>query len=500
MDPLEGAAMRCKAMEGMPERPVPEVLDEQGISALLRECLGLPVCEDDVAQLVTDQSLPEVGRVGNRPLYAAADALLLDAGHVSDIVSGRLEWFEASLPLEAAAARIGWHLRDVLRMGEEGRITVGRFGRYLITDLDRLATENDGEQYITAQAAADVLEIRRTDWKYVEAAGWIQPAAGYEHPVGHHRSVTVPLYRLADVRDLRDMPGVDWESVRGLPNGSPSPLREYASIGPGRATAVKGFAQALADRYEVMVWARTSPLSDGWELEWERGENSPSEEMVAHELANDAAASRYADKVVLRPRWGEVAHHARELLRPAAAVILSVQTDQCGGQPVKVSVIDTATGEVRLDLTVQPTMHITPRAHAAYGNCQAEALPWKKALPRLLAVTKHRIVCAYDDEAQRALIVGATRQAGQEPLHLERQSNWHCLMDMHACWIGSRRWVRLGNGHRVIRTCEAARDLLINMSEGRGTCFTPLPLPPSAPLQGPPAGTILAATALRHIR
>ncbi|MGA4960355.1 hypothetical protein [Streptomyces lavendulocolor] len=61
-------------------------------------------------------------------------------------------------------------------MGREGRITTGRADRYLITDLDKLAAEADGEQYITAQAAADVLEIRPADWKYVEAAGWIAPA------------------------------------------------------------------------------------------------------------------------------------------------------------------------------------------------------------------------------------------------------------------------------------------------------------------------------------
>ncbi len=35
-------------------------------------------------------------------------------------------------------------------MGEEGRITLGKGGRYLITDLETLAAEADGEQYITA--------------------------------------------------------------------------------------------------------------------------------------------------------------------------------------------------------------------------------------------------------------------------------------------------------------------------------------------------------------
>ncbi len=43
--------------------------------------------------------------------------------------------------------------------GREGRITIGRGGRYLIIYLDRLAEEADGEQYVTAQAAvSDALE------------------------------------------------------------------------------------------------------------------------------------------------------------------------------------------------------------------------------------------------------------------------------------------------------------------------------------------------------
>ncbi|MEU6603151.1 hypothetical protein [Streptomyces flaveolus] len=45
-------------------------------------------------------------------------------------------------------------------MGQEGHITLGKGGCYLIADVDALAAEAGGEQYITAQAAADVLEIR----------------------------------------------------------------------------------------------------------------------------------------------------------------------------------------------------------------------------------------------------------------------------------------------------------------------------------------------------
>ncbi|MFJ9153381.1 hypothetical protein ACIRP7_36195 [Streptomyces sp. NPDC102270] len=154
-------------------------------------------------------------------MYATATALTLDENLVRAVVSERLAWEAASLTWDAAAERIGWHWRDIERMGAEGRITQGKGGRYLVTDVDALAAEADGEQYITAQTAAeDVLEIRHpADWKYVEAAGWITPATTYEREVGRHRTVTVALYRLADVRAVRDMPGVDFEAVRGPAQG-----------------------------------------------------------------------------------------------------------------------------------------------------------------------------------------------------------------------------------------------------------------------------------------
>lgn len=143
------------------------------------------------------------------------------------MVAERLAWVAASLPRDAAAERIGWHWSDLDRMGREGRITTGRDGRYLITDLDRLAEEADEEQYVTAQAAArDVLEIRPSDWRYVEAAGWVTPAATYERQEGRSRTVTVALYRLGDVRALLDCPALIGRPSAVYPR---APRARYAS-------------------------------------------------------------------------------------------------------------------------------------------------------------------------------------------------------------------------------------------------------------------------------
>lgn len=62
----------------------------------------------------------------------------------------------------------------------------------------------------------------------------------------------------------------DAAAATDLALGTPSPLREYARLAPTRAAVVKAFAQGLADRHGVMVWAWNSPYSGHWELDWER--------------------------------------------------------------------------------------------------------------------------------------------------------------------------------------------------------------------------------------
>ncbi|KAB1978517.1 hypothetical protein [Streptomyces triticiradicis] len=96
---------------------------------------------------------------------------------------------------------------------------------------------------------------------------WAAPVHSYEQLIGRYRTVTVALFKLGEVRALRERPG-DWDAVRGLPKGTVSPLREYAVLAPTRAAVLKGFAQALADRHRSTVWAWNSPYSGCWELDW----------------------------------------------------------------------------------------------------------------------------------------------------------------------------------------------------------------------------------------
>ncbi|POX58845.1 hypothetical protein C3492_35525 [Streptomyces sp. Ru62] len=485
-----------------PQEPhVPEALGATRLALLLADHTGEPVTPEDVAVLIDQEALVACDSYKGWPMYSTTAARELDVDLVRSVVKERLAWEKASLPRAAAAERIGWHWSDLVRMGKEGRITIGRGDRYLITDLDAMAAEADGEQYVTAQVAAtDVLEIRASDWKYVEAAGWIRPADVYEKEVGRHRTVTVSLYRLGDVRALRDLPGVDWDAVRGLPKGAPSPLREYARLAPTRAAAVRGLAQCLADRHGVTVWAWNSPYSGRWELDWERVEDSPTEATVRQELAEDPVAGAYAGEIELCPAWGEITREARQLLEPDRAVVLDTETTKLYGRTVEIAVIDAATGKTLMDTLVNPgDAEISDGARWVHGitdEMVADKRPFEKVLPQLRKVTKGRTILAYNAEFDRTVVLGDVARAGMKPMHLEPVDNWYCLMQAYADWIGSRRWLRLGGSHRAAGDCESARQVLIKMSQGRGTAFTPAPPAPGDPVSGPPPGTILAATAV----
>ncbi|MER6152876.1 hypothetical protein ACFYRD_38360 [Streptomyces hirsutus] len=56
-------------------------------------------------------------------------------------------------------------------------------------------------------------------------------------------------------------------------------------------------------------------------------------------------------------------------------------------------------------------------------------------------------------------------------MHLEPWDDWYCLMQEYADWLGVRRWLRLGGGHRAAGDCEAARQVLLKISKGRGFEF-----------------------------
>ncbi|WP_055691219.1 3'-5' exonuclease [Streptomyces prasinus] len=283
------------------------------------------------------------------------------------------------------------------------------------------------------------------------------------------------MWRLGDVRALRDVSGVGWEAARGLPKGVPSPLREYAKLAPIRAAVVRAFAQDLADRHGVTVWAWNSPYSCCWELDWERIEDAPKA-TVRRELTEDPEAGSCTDEIMLCPAWGKITREAGELLRPGRAAGVDTETTGLFGRTVEIAVFDAATGKKLMDTLVNPgDAEISDGARQVHGitdEMVVDTRPFGRILPRLRKVAKGRTICAYSAEYDSTVVLKDVERAGKKPTHLEPWDNWYCLMQAHADWLGARRRLRLGGGHRAAGGYEAARQVLLKISQGRGFEFS----------------------------
>lgn len=303
--------------------------DKRGFGAprlanLLAERTGLAVRADDVRVLDERELVRYVDEYKGHALYSVRDAERYanggDFDELAVIVAEREAWTAASLSRRATAERLHWSCDELDRVAATGRIVAGPMDRFAIADVDALAADEDltadieGARLLTADRAAQHLEIRRTDWDWAVAAGWITPAKVTSVKVGARRWIEVPLYRTGDVDALRDLPGVDWEAVRAVRPGGLSLLREFARRATNRATDIREFADEMTRTLgaEVVAWFDTS--RGVWALRWTVADDvSPSDDawakakatqvaQVAIALAGHAKARRHADAVVLDPR------------------------------------------------------------------------------------------------------------------------------------------------------------------------------------------------------
>jgi hypothetical protein len=281
-------------------------------AALLAERTGLGVDAADVEELAARELVRISGYFKDRPLYRVAEieALASDPVRVSvlaGIVAERRAWLAGSLEGWQAAARLGWSAREFGRAVRERGIRAGRFGRFALADVEALAADEDlaedmrGNRLLGPDQAAEHLEARRTDFDYCVAAGWITPASYTDSRISRRRTVSVPLYRVADVEALLELPGVDWEAVRAARPGEPSPLREHARLPTARAALVRGFAADLTARYGTPVTARYDDDRDRWELAWAPGTGGqPGEDTVRAALRADRDLAPHARAIRLR--------------------------------------------------------------------------------------------------------------------------------------------------------------------------------------------------------
>jgi DNA polymerase III epsilon subunit-like protein len=438
---------------------------------------GLPADRADVEALAERGLLTEVGEYKGWPLYLPLQVDAIEVELLARLVAERLAWLAASLHRREAAEMLGWRLPELERVVQERGITAGRFGRYARADIEALAADGDlterllADRLIGPEQSAQRLEVRRTDFDYVVAAGWLQPRRYAEVEVGRYRTVSVPLFRVGDVDALLELPGVDWEAVRACRPGQPSPLREYARLPATRAQVVHAFCTELAARYQVEVWALYRGSADLWEIDWERTTaGEPTRDQVTAALASHPGADRHRENIRIDTEAGAAMRWARAMLEPGAAVILDTETTDLYGPVCELAVIDTS-GQVLLDTLVNPGCPIELEAFHVHGISDqdvADAPRWTEVLPRLLEVTAGRQILAYNADYDMCVVVGDSRRYGLAPAHLDEPQRWGCLMRARSDWSRTRRRLALGGSHCALGDAHAALDCLRTMTEGTG--------------------------------
>jgi hypothetical protein len=299
---------------GLREQIPPQPLGASRCASLLAELTGLDVTTDDLLQLASQGHVAVVDYYKEWALYDTSAIRRLGAtgdgtAIVAGLVAERQAWLAASVTTDDAARQLAWDKRDLERVAAQQGIRPGRFRRWARADVDRLVGDEDlaeqvrRGQLVGPDQAAELLEVRRVDFDHCVAARWVAAAGYAEGHVSRRRAVSVPLYRVGDVEDLRDLPGVDWEAVRGQRPGEPSLLREFARLPVSRAVLVRGLAADLTARHGTEVTARYDGDRDHWKLSWAlNAAGQPAEAGVRKMIREDRDLAPHARSIGLHAR------------------------------------------------------------------------------------------------------------------------------------------------------------------------------------------------------
>lgn len=457
-------------------RTIPsQPLGDRRSAKLLAELTGLAVHSDDLPALAAGGHVYVVGEYEGHDLYDVDRLRLMPADSaamaaLTVLVRQREAWIEASLLDDGAAARLQLSVKEFRQIVAERAPATGWGGRYAIPTIDELGADQDlidriyRARTLGPDQAAAHLEIRRIDLNYLEAAGVIAPVDHASKKVGTVKEVPVPLYLLGDLEDARAVEWIDWEELREVKAGQPSPLREWARLPVERATVVRAWCRELHATYNVEVWHHWANAKDTWEIDWELNEEGhPTLAEVEVSLAGHAAA-RYSTGIRLSTEVGEVIRWAREMLRPGRAAVLETNTTSLHGVVLEVAALDPATGEVLVDTLVHPAGVPTEAAalevHGITETMLTTAPHWSEVVPDLLAALDGRVICSYNAEFDERAIKSTQRHANLAPDELP--ADWRCLMTARSTWLRVGRWLPLGAGAaRALPRAESAREILL---------------------------------------
>ncbi len=434
---------------------------------------GLDVTKADVEALADAGLLAVAGWYKEWPLWSCRQLDAVDVDALGPIVAERQAWIADSVSKWDVAAYLGWHRREFERVAGQRGLRLGRLDRYAKADLDALAGDEDlAEQLrldrlLMTHQAATHLEIRETDFKWLVAADLAVPHRYTWVEITRYRDVSVPLYRVGDLEALREHPLIDWEEVRAVKPGEPSPLRHLARRPIDRAAVIRRGVAELGDRFGVEVWAWFNNGTGGWEVDFDRHDGAPNPTEFRAAITAHPYLREHREAIAVSTEAGAALRWARAMREPGAAVILDTETTDLDGYVVEVAVLDAATGQVLLDSLVNPGCPVHPEARWVHGISDAEladAPPLADVWPQLLAATEGRTVLAYNAEFDHTTVLRHARRDGLDPAHLADADRWSCLMGRRSDWLMRRRWLPLGGGHRARGDCEVAFELLAAMT------------------------------------
>jgi DNA polymerase III epsilon subunit-like protein len=449
-------------------------------AAQLATRLGVEVQAGDIEALAEAGHLQVVevfeSRGRSYELFSpdAVDGLAAQA--VGEVIAARLGWTAASVSFEQACERLGWRRDELELVVAERGISRGRFGRLPREVIDglvadpTLAAQILAERLITADQAADRLDLARRHLDIAVEAGWLVAARYWPKQVGRYKTVEVALYRTGDVDALLHRPDMDWDQVRTTGKGERSPL--LGLVGhrtPTRARLVREFLREFGAEHRIEMWGWWLNTSNRWEIDWERLDGGPTRDHVAAAIGRHPGLDRHSDDIVLHPAAGAAIRFARAMLEPGRAIILDTETTDLYGAICEIAVIDAATGATLLDTLVNPGVPIEPGAFAVHGITDADVTAagvpdWGSVYRRLLRVTKDRTMLAYNAGYDRSVIVADCARAGIARTRLDQAEHWADVMLPRADHAHTRRWLPNAGGHRALADVAQTRQHLLRMT------------------------------------
>ncbi|MCA1603964.1 MAG: 3'-5' exonuclease [Acidobacteria bacterium] len=465
---------------------LPMILDQVGehppiganrAAKRLNQQLGLDSDRSDMESLVERNLLDIACYYKGWPLFDVRDLDEFADKHgelLTEIITERKAWQAASLSISAACAQLGWRGEEFEHVVAELGIKSGRFGRFARTDIADLAADRNlmkrvlVDRLLSPDQACEYLEIPRNRFDHLGLAGLILPKATGRVQIGRYKKMTVPLYRIGDLDDLRHLPVLDWQALHSGEEEELSRLRELVASQPTCAQILRRFIAELSDRLGVEVWVYHNTNTEQWEISWEVLEpGNPSKVQIFEAITLDRTVAQFCGNIMLYPETGAVIRWAKDMLKSNAACLVDIETVDTQGPICEIAAIDTANEEVLLDTLVNPGAPISRgafRIHGISDSDVANAPSWPRMLPKLLRITEGRKILAYNAEYDLRIIRAECCRHNVRPGHLGDRRNWECVMTRRSDWLHTQRWLPLNGRHRALADCLSALGVLRSLA------------------------------------